>query len=85
MTRAYIYMYPPGETELVTLGRLEVKNEIGTFVYHPDYVARKGWVPDPIHYPLRPEPYVGIATNSGLPGFIRDAISMEKSYLGLNT
>lgn len=73
MTRAYIYMYPPGETELVTLGRLEVKNEIGTFVYHPDYVARKGWVPDPIHYPLRPEPYVGIATNSGLPGFIRDA------------
>lgn len=73
MTRAYIYMQPPGETELVTLGRLEVKGGVGEFVYNPEYVTQKGWVPDPIHYPLRPEPYSGIVTNNGLPGFIRDA------------
>lgn len=73
MTRAYIYMQPPGETALVTLGRLEVKDGAGVFVYNPDYVKRAGWVPDPIHYPLRPEPYSGIVTNQGLPGFIRDA------------
>lgn len=29
MTRAYIYMQPPGETALVTLGRLEVKDGVG--------------------------------------------------------
>lgn len=73
MTRAYIYMQPPGETELVTLGRLEVKGGVGEFVYNPEHVQRKGWVPDPIHYPLRPEPYSGIVSNNGLPGFIRDA------------
>lgn len=73
MTRAYIYMQPPGETELVTLGRLVVKGGVGEFVYNPDYVKRRGWVPDPVHYPLRPEPYTGITTNNGLPGFIRDA------------
>lgn len=73
MTRAYIYMQPPGETELVTLGRLVVKGGVGEFVYNPDHVKRKGWVPDPIHYPLRPEPYSGIVSNNGLPGFIRDA------------
>lgn len=73
MTRAYIYMQPPGEAALVTLGRLEVKDGVGVFVYNPEYVRRAGWVPDPIHYPLRPEPYSGIVTNQGLPGFIRDA------------
>lgn len=73
MTRAYIYMQPPGETDLVTLGRLVVKEGVGEFVYNPEYVDRKGWVPDSIHYPLRPEPYAGIVTNSGLPGFVRDA------------
>jgi serine/threonine-protein kinase HipA len=73
MVRAYIYMQPPGETELVTLGRLVVKGGVGEFVYNPDHVRRKGWVPDAIHYPLRPEPYSGIVSNNGLPGFIRDA------------
>jgi serine/threonine-protein kinase HipA len=73
MTRAYIYMQPPGETELVTLGRLVVKGGVGEFIYNPDHVKRKDWVPDPIHYPLRPEPYSGIVSNNGLPGFIRDA------------
>lgn len=73
MSRAYIYMQPPGEASLVTLGRLEVRGEVGEFIYNPEYVKQKGWVPDPIHYPLRPEPYSGIATNNGLPGFIRDA------------
>ncbi len=73
MTRAYIYMQPPGEAALVTLGRLEVKDGAGVFVYNPEYVKKAGWVPDPIHYPLRPEPYAGIVTNQGLPGFIRDA------------
>lgn len=43
------------------------------FFYNPEYVKTAGWVPDPIHYPLRPEPYAGIVTNQGLPGFIRDA------------
>jgi len=73
MTRAYIYMQSTGETELVTLGRLVVKGGVGEFVYNPDHMKRKGWVPDPIHYPLRPEPYSGIVSNNGLPGFIRDA------------
>lgn len=73
MSRAYIYMQPPGEASLVTLGRLEVRGGVGEFVYNPEYVTQKGWVPDPVHYPLRPEPYSGIVTNNGLPGFIRDA------------
>ncbi|MDP2225976.1 MAG: type II toxin-antitoxin system HipA family toxin [Moraxellaceae bacterium] len=73
MTRAYIYMQSPGEAGLVTLGRLVVKEGVGEFVYSPDHVQRKGWVPDSIHYPLRPEPYAGIVSNNGLPGFIRDA------------
>lgn len=73
MSRVYIYMQPPGETSLVTLGRLVVVGGVGEFVYNPEYVARRGWVPDPIHYPLRSAPYGGIVTNGGLPGFIRDA------------
>lgn len=73
MTRAYIYMQLPGTTELVTLGRLVVQDGVGEFVYSPDHVERKRWVPDPFHYPLRPEPYPGIVSNNGLPGFIRDA------------
>lgn len=73
MQRAYIYMQPPNETQLVTLGRLSVQNGVGEFVYHPDYVRQQGWVPDPIHYPLRAAPYTGITHNGGLPGFIRDA------------
>ncbi|MCC2639430.1 MAG: hypothetical protein K0Q68_3149 [Moraxellaceae bacterium] len=73
MTRAYIYMRPPGEPGLVTLGRLDVERDVGVFTYNPEYVAQKGWVPDPIHYPLRPQPFVEIRGNGGLPGFIRDA------------
>lgn len=73
MSRAYIYLRPPEASDLVTLGRLEVRGGQGEFVYHPDYVRRNGWVPDAIRYPLRPQPYSGIRSNGGLPGFIRDA------------
>jgi len=73
MTRAYIYLQLPGKEELVTLGRREVTRGVGEFVYNPDHGKQRGWVPDAIHYPLRPEPYSGIVTNNGLPGFIRDA------------
>ncbi len=71
MTRAYIYMQLSGTTELVTLGRLVVQDGVGEFVFSPDHVERKRWVPDPFHYPLRSEPYPGIVSNNGLnhPGF----------------
>lgn len=74
MSRAYIYMEHPETGELLTLGRLTLKGKRGEFVYAPDYVERGGWVPDPINYPLRAEPYTGIAKNRGIPGFINDAM-----------
>lgn len=74
MLRAYIYMQPPGQDDLVTLGRLEVgRGGVGEFVYSPAYVEQRWWVPDPIHFPLRSEPFANIKTNDGIPGFIRDA------------
>lgn len=73
MTSAYIYMQLPGEATLTTLGRLDVDKDVGVFIYNPEYVEQKGWVPDPVRYPLRKEPFVNVVTNGGLPGFIRDA------------
>ncbi|WP_256676253.1 hypothetical protein [Pseudomonas sp. CM27] len=63
MSRAYIYMEHPETTEVVTLGRLTLKGKQGEFLYSPDQVARGGWVPDPINYPLRAEAYAGITKN----------------------
>ncbi|AJQ47150.1 MULTISPECIES: type II toxin-antitoxin system HipA family toxin [Pseudomonas] len=74
MSRAYIYMEHPETAEVITLGRLTLKGKVGEFLYAPDHVARGGWVPDPINYPLRAEPYTGIAKNRGIPGFINDAM-----------
>lgn len=74
MIRVYVYMQPPGRQELVTLGRLQVApGGVGEFTYSPELVAQKGWVPDPIHYPLRAQPFTAIRSNDGIPGFIRDA------------
>lgn len=73
MASVYLYMQAPGSNEVITLGRLDVKNGIGEFVYSPDWVAVKGWVPDDLRYPLRPQPYRNITKNRGIPGFIRDA------------
>lgn len=42
MTRAYIYMQLPGETELVTLGRLVVKGGMGGVCLQPRLCAAKG-------------------------------------------
>ncbi|MDR6711519.1 serine/threonine-protein kinase HipA [Pseudomonas hunanensis] len=74
MSRAYIYMEHPDTGELLTLGRLTLKGKLGEFIYAPDHVARGGWVPDPINYPLRAEAYTGITKNRGIPGFINDAM-----------
>ena len=74
MSRAYVYMQDPHSGEVLTLGRLTLSGRQGEFVYAPDHVARGGWVPDPIHYPLRAEPYTGIVKNRGIPGFINDAM-----------
>jgi serine/threonine-protein kinase HipA len=74
MSRAYIYMEHPETGEVITLGRLTLKGKLGEFLYAPDHVARGGWVPDPINYPLRAEAYTGIAKNRGIPGFINDAM-----------
>ncbi|WHS60083.1 type II toxin-antitoxin system HipA family toxin [Pseudomonas sp. G2-4] len=74
MSRAYIYMEDPESTEILTLGRLSIDNGRGEFVYDPDYVANRKWVPDPIRYPLRVQPFTGITTNRGVPGFIHDAM-----------
>lgn len=74
MSRAYIYMEHPETGEVITLGRLMLKGKLGEFLYAPDHVARGGWVPDPINYPLRAEAYTGIAKNRGIPGFINDAM-----------
>lgn len=74
MSRAYVYMQDPHSGEVMTLGRLTLSGRQGEFVYAPDHVARGGWVPDPIHYPLRAEPYTGIVKNRGIPGFINDAM-----------
>lgn len=73
MASAYIYMQLPESDEVVTLGRLDINRGIGAFVYSPTYVNHRGWVPDSIRYPLRGEFHEGITTNSGIPGFIRDA------------
>ena len=74
MSRAYIYMEHPQTGEVGTLGRLTLNGKFGEFIYAPDYVDSGGWVPDPINYPLRAEPYTGIAKNRGIPGFIHDAM-----------
>lgn len=74
MSRAYIYMEDPETAEVRTLGRLSIDNGRGEFVYDPDYVASRDWVPDPIRYPLRIQPFVGITTNRGVPGFINDSM-----------
>ncbi|WP_060483413.1 type II toxin-antitoxin system HipA family toxin [Pseudomonas sp. NBRC 111119] len=74
MQRAYIYMQHPDTGRVVTLGRLTLKGKAGEFIYAPDYVAQGHWVPDPINYPLRAEPYTGITRNRGIPGFINDAM-----------
>jgi serine/threonine-protein kinase HipA len=74
MSRAYIYMEDPDTGELSTLGRLTLNGKSGEFIYAPEHVERQGWVPDPIHYPLRVEAYTGIAKNRGIPGFINDAM-----------
>ena len=73
MDSVYIYMQVPGSHEVATLGRLEVRNGIGEFVYSPAWVNASGWVPDPVRFPLRPQPYGNITKNRGVPGFIRDA------------
>lgn len=74
MARAYIYLEDPETGEVFTLGRLSIEGERGEFVYDPDYVANRKWVPDSIRYPLRPQPFTGITTNRGVPGFINDAM-----------
>lgn len=74
MSRAYIYVEDLESTEVLTLGRLSIDNGRGEFVYDPDYVANRKWVPDPIRYPLRVQPFRGITTNRGVPGFIHDAM-----------
>lgn len=62
MSRAYIYVKDLESTEVLTLGRLSIDNGRGEFVYDPDYVANRKWVPDPIRYPLRVQPFRGITT-----------------------
>lgn len=74
MPRAYIYMDHPETGELLTLGRLALNGNIGEFLYAPELVKRGVWVPDPINYPLRAEPYTAITKNRGIPGFINDAM-----------
>lgn len=73
MAAVYVYMQLPGSEEVETLGRLEVSGGIGEFVYSPSWVKAGGWVPDPVRFPLRPQPYGNITKNRGVPGFIRDA------------
>ncbi|MEB0039497.1 HipA N-terminal domain-containing protein [Pseudomonas sp. MH10] len=74
MSRGYIYREHPVTRELLTLGRLTLQGKVGEFIYAPDYVARGGWVPDPVNYPLRAEAYTGVSKNRGIPGFINDAM-----------
>ncbi|OLS61938.1 type II toxin-antitoxin system HipA family toxin [Pseudomonas putida] len=73
MASVYIYMQVPNSDEVTTLGRLDVNNGVGQFVYSPAWVEAGGWVPDPVRYPLRSAPYVRITKNRGVPGFIRDS------------
>lgn len=73
MATVYLYMQLPGSLEVTTIGRLQVQNDVGEFVYSPAHVKANEWVPDPVRYPLRLEPYSHITKNGGVPGFIRDA------------
>lgn len=73
MTSVYLYMQIPDSLEVTTIGRLQIVNGVGEFVYSPAYVAATGWIPDPVRYPLRATPYSQITKNRGVPGFIRDA------------
>ncbi|WP_219059889.1 type II toxin-antitoxin system HipA family toxin [Pseudomonas sp. UMAB-08] len=74
MSRAYVYMEHPETAKVVSLGRLVVVNGVGEFTYDPEYVATRGWVPDPVRYPLRSETFGPITKNKGIPGFINDAM-----------
>lgn len=73
MSHAYIYMECPQTDETVTLGKLTLSGSKGTFVYAPEIVDAKGWVPDPIRYPLSTRP-IQVQKNGGVPGFIDDAM-----------
>lgn len=73
MSHAYIYMECPETGETVTLGKLTLSGRTGTFVYAPETVDAKGWVPDPIRYPLSTRP-IQVQKNGGVPGFIDDAM-----------
>jgi len=73
MSRAYIYMECPETGETATLDRLALSGRTGTFVYAPEIVDAKGWVPDPIRYPLSTRP-IQVQKNGGVPGFIDDAM-----------
>lgn len=73
MSHAYIYMECPQTDETVTLGKLTLSGRKGTFVYAPEIVDAKGWVPDPIRYPLSTRP-IQVQKNGGVPGFIDDAM-----------
>jgi len=64
----------PETGELLTLGRLALRGSSGELLYAPEWVKRGDWVPDPINYPLRAEPFTGIKKNRGVPGFINDAM-----------
>nr|WP_245218648.1 HipA N-terminal domain-containing protein [Stutzerimonas chloritidismutans] len=63
----------PETGETVTLGRLTLAGGTGTFVYAPEIVEAKRWVPDPIRYPLSTRP-IQVHKNGGVPGFIDDAM-----------
>ena len=73
MTELTIYIQSPLSRAIHKMAELTVQRGVGTLTYCPSYVAADGWVPDPLLYPLRAEPYSGIAKNRGLPGFVRDA------------
>lgn len=53
MSRAYIYMQHPETGTVATLGRLTLQGNVGEFVYAPDAVKKRSWVPDPFNYPIR--------------------------------
>ncbi|MDH4557865.1 type II toxin-antitoxin system HipA family toxin [Pseudomonas sp. BN417] len=73
MPSAYIYMECPITGATVTLGRLTLDGGIGTFLYAPEAVEGKYWVPDPIRFPLSSRP-ITVLKNGGVPGFIDDAM-----------
>jgi serine/threonine-protein kinase HipA len=71
--RCYVYLALPGQTEMVTCGRIDLARSVGRFVYARRYLERADAVAiDPVELKLAPRVYE-TAAHGGLFAALRDA------------